>query len=491
MIAAEGPSVPLVTDAACPIMRSRVGNIHMIGIGGSGMSGIAEVLINMGFTVTGSDLAAGAPVKRLLKMGAQVFIGHGADNVNEADVVVKSTAISDDNPELLKARELGIPVIPRAEMLAELMRLRTGIAVAGTHGKTTTTSLLATIFTEAHLDPTVIIGGRLNTFGSNARLGDGQFLIAEADESDGSFLCLAPIITVVTNVDKDHMDFYADQEAIDESFRKFMNSIPFYGMNVVCGDDPGVKRLLPSIKRPCMTYGLEKGNRLRAEIISCEVRSLFKVYLDEEQLGEVSLAQPGKHNVLNALGAIGVSLEAGIDPETVLSGLSNFMGVGRRFEKKGECKGVMVVDDYGHHPAEIKATIDTAKSCFPNRRLVVAFQPHRFTRTQALFGEFCKTFENCDELLLTEIYPASESPIPGVNGMSLAQGIRQVSSTQVRFYPDFEMLENELPNVLKPGDLFITQGAGSIYKIGENYLQYLDEQGGNCQISDGSSPFNG
>ncbi|WP_432738838.1 UDP-N-acetylmuramate--L-alanine ligase [Maridesulfovibrio sp. FT414] len=472
-------------------MRSRVGNIHMIGIGGSGMSGIAEVLINMGFTVSGSDLAAGAPVKRLQKMGAQVFIGHGADNVSDADVVVKSTAISEENPELVRARELGIPVIPRAEMLAELMRLRTGIAVAGTHGKTTTTSLLATVFTEAQLDPTVIIGGRLNTFGSNARLGDGQFLIAEADESDGSFLCLSPIITVVTNVDKDHMDFYADQDAIDESFRKFMNSIPFYGMNVVCGDDPGVKRLLPTIKRPCLTYGLGKGNRLRAEIISCEVRSLFKVFLDDELLGEVTLAQPGKHNVLNALGTIGVSLEAGLDPEIILAGLSNFMGVGRRFEKKGECKGVLVVDDYGHHPAEIMATIETAKSCFPNRRLVVAFQPHRFTRTQALFGEFCKTFEKCDELLLTEIYPASESPIPGVNGMSLAQGIRQVSSTKVRFYPDFEVLENELPNILKPGDLFITQGAGSIYKIGENFLQYLAEQGCDCKISDGCSPFNG
>ncbi|WP_048831647.1 UDP-N-acetylmuramate--L-alanine ligase [Maridesulfovibrio hydrothermalis] len=469
-------------------MRSRVGNIHMIGIGGSGMSGIAEVLINMGFTVTGSDLAAGAPVKRLLKMGAQVFIGHGGDNVSGADVVVKSTAISENNPEVVKARELGIPIIPRAEMLAELMRLRTGIAVAGTHGKTTTTSLLATIFTEAELDPTVIIGGRLNTFGSNARLGDGQYLIAEADESDGSFLCLSPIITIVTNVDKDHMDFYDDQDAIDESFRKFMNSIPFYGMNIVCGDDKGVKRLLPSIKRPCMTYGLEKSNRLRAEILSCEVRSLFKVFLDDELLGEVSLAQPGKHNVLNALGAIGVALEAGIDKKAILSGLSNFMGVGRRFEKKGECKGVMVVDDYGHHPAEIQATIETAKSCFPGRRLVVAFQPHRFTRTQALFGEFCKTFELADELLLTEIYPASESPIPGVNGMSLAQGIRQISSTKVRFYPDFEMMENELPNILKPGDLFITQGAGSIYKIGENYLRFLEEQGCDCKIAQPCTP---
>lgn len=481
MIAAEGPNVPARMDTACPMMRSRVSTIHMIGIGGSGMSGIAEVLINMGFTVTGSDLAAGAPVKRLLKMGAQVFIGHGAENVTDADVVVKSTAISEDNPEVLKARELGIPIIPRAEMLAELMRLRTGIAVAGTHGKTTTTSLLATIFTEAGLDPTVIIGGRLNTFGSNARLGEGQFLIAEADESDGSFLCLSPIITVVTNVDLDHMDFYADQNAIDTSFRSFMNAIPFYGMNVVCGDDPGIKRLLPTIKRPYITYGFEKHNRLRAEIISCEVRSLFKVFLDDVLLGEVSLAQPGKHNVLNALGSIGVSLEAGLDKDAILQGLSNFMGVGRRFEKKGECKGILVVDDYGHHPAEIRATLETAKACYPSRRLVVAFQPHRFTRTQALFGDFCKTFELADELLLTEIYPASESPIPGVNGMSLAQGIRQVSSTKVRFYPDFEMMENELPNILKPGDLFITQGAGSIYRIGEDFLKYLaDESNDGC-----------
>ncbi|WP_291327421.1 UDP-N-acetylmuramate--L-alanine ligase [Desulfovibrio sp. UCD-KL4C] len=462
-------------------MRSRVNTIHMIGIGGSGMSGIAEVLINMGFTVTGSDLAEGAPVKRLLKMGAQVFIGHGAENVTDADVVVKSTAISDDNPELIKARELGIPIIPRAEMLAELMRLRTGIAVAGTHGKTTTTSLLATIFTEAGLDPTVIIGGRLNTFGSNARLGEGQFLIAEADESDGSFLCLSPIITVVTNVDLDHMDFYNDQDAIDTSFKSFMNAIPFYGMNVICGDDIGIKRLLPSIKRPHLTYGLEKHNRLRAEIVSCEVRSLFKVFLDDELLGEVSLAQPGKHNVLNALGAIGVAIEAGLDKKAILQGLSNFMGVGRRFEKKGQCKDILVVDDYGHHPAEIRATLETAKACYPSRRLVVAFQPHRFSRTQALFGDFCKTFELADELLLTEIYPASESPIPGVNGMSLAQGIRQVSSTKVRFYPDFEMMENELPNILKPGDLFITQGAGSIYRIGEDFLKYLaDEPDTDC-----------
>jgi len=462
--------------SASPAMYSRVSTVHMVGIGGAGMSGIAEVLLNMGFTVTGSDMAAGAAVHRLKKLGAQVFIGHGAENIGKADVVVKSTAIQDANPELVRARELSIPIIPRAEMLAELMRMRTGIAVAGTHGKTTTTSLLATIFTEAGLDPTVIIGGRLNTYGSNARLGEGEFLIAEADESDGSFLCLSPIMTVVTNVDRDHLDFYHNLDAIDKSFTTFMNSIPFYGVNVVCGDDPGVTRLLPAIKRPCLTYGLGPKNRLRGKIITSSLRSIFDVTLDGESWAQVTLAHPGMHNVLNSLGAIGVALEAGLPKDAILRGLANFGGVGRRFERKGERKGVLVVDDYGHHPAEIKATLDTARACFPDRRLVVAFQPHRFTRTQALFGEFCTVFAQTDLLLLTEIYPASESPIPGVNGMSLAQGIKQVSKTKVRFFPDFAGIERQLNEILKPGDLFLTLGAGSIWKIGENWLSATDEK---------------
>jgi UDP-N-acetylmuramate--alanine ligase len=452
------------------VMRSRVNHIHMVGIGGSGMSGIAEVLLNLGFSVTGSDMSQSATVKRLQKLGAQVFIGHGQANVAGADVLVKSTAIADDNPEVEAAREHGVPIIPRAEMLAELMRLRTGIAVAGTHGKTTTTSLLATIFTEAGLDPTVIIGGRLNTYGSNARLGEGQYLIAEADESDGSFLCLAPIITVVTNIDADHLDFYPDLASIDASFERFMNHIPFYGMNVVCGDDAGVKRVLPRIKRPALTYGLGEKNRLRGEVVTIGLRNLFKVYLDGQFWGEASLAQPGRHNVLNALGAIGVSLEAGLPKEAILAGLSNFGGVGRRFERKGERKGVLVVDDYGHHPAEIMATLATAKSCYPSRRLVVAFQPHRFTRTRALFGDFCKAFGQVDLLMLTEIYPASEAPIPGVSGQSLAQGIKQVTQTNVQFYPDFASLEEALPDTLKPGDLLLTLGAGSIWQVGERYL---------------------
>jgi UDP-N-acetylmuramate--alanine ligase len=470
MTAAQGPNVNLAPTPSRHMMRSRVNHIHMVGIGGSGMNGIAEVLINMGFNVTGSDLAAGAAVRRLQRLGANIFIGHGANNVEGADVVVKSTAIPESNPEMIRARELNIPIIPRAEMLAELMRLQSGIAVAGTHGKTTTTSLLATIFTEANLDPTVIIGGRLNTYGANARLGEGEYLIAEADESDGSFLLLAPVISIVTNVDQDHMDHYADQQAIDDSFTEFMNAIPFYGMNVVCGDDPGVQRLLPRIKRPCLTYGLGDKNRLRGEIISAGLRSVFNVYLDDEFWGEVNLSHPGLHNILNALGSIGVSLEAGLDKDAILRGLANFGGVGRRFERKGERKGVLVVDDYGHHPAEIAATLNTAKACYPDRRLVVAFQPHRFSRTQALFGEFCKAFEKADLLLLTEIYPAGESPIPGVNGLSLAQGIRQVSATKVTFYENFEMLEQELPLLLSPGDLFLTLGAGSIWQVGENYL---------------------
>jgi UDP-N-acetylmuramate--alanine ligase len=459
-------------------MRARVNNIHMVGIGGSGMNGIAEVLINMGFTITGSDLSASAAVRRLEKLGATVYIGHGADNVGQADVLIKSTAIPDGNPELIEARERGIPIIPRAEMLAELMRLRTGIAVAGTHGKTTTTSLLATIFTEAGLDPTVIIGGKLNTYGANARLGEGDYLIAEADESDGSFLRLAPIITVVTNIDKDHLDFYETQDAIDLAFLRFMNSTPFYGMNVVCGDDEGVKRLLPLTKRPCLTYGLGKHNKLRGEIVSSHLRSLFKVYLDGELWGEVTVAQPGTHNVLNALACIGVALEVGLEKDEIIKGLANFGGVGRRFERKGERKGVIVVDDYGHHPAEIMANLKTARECYPDRRLVVAFQPHRFTRTQALFGEFCKAFADADILLLTEIYPASESPIPGVSGLSLAQGIKQVSETKVQFFPDFESLENRVKDILKPGDLFMTQGAGSVWRIGEDWLDLEDTPDG-------------
>lgn len=435
------------------------------------MSGIAEVLLNLGYSVRGSDLSDSPAVRRLEKLGAEICVGHNAENLMNADVLVKSTAVKADNPEILAAQQKGIPIIPRAEMLAELMRLKTGVAVAGTHGKTTTTSLLASIFDQANLDPTVIIGGRLNAYGANARLGGGKYLIAEADESDGSFLCLFPIINIVTNVDLDHLDFYPDQDSIDRAFIAFMNKVPFYGLNVVCGDDPGVKRILPQVKRRYLTYGFGLDNTIRAEILACGRNSRFKVMVNERELGEVILAQPGRHNVLNALAAIGVALEAGISPEVALKGLSEFNGVGRRFERKGEKNGVLVIDDYGHHPAEIAATLATAKECFPDKRLVVAFQPHRFTRTQALFGDFCKVFNGVDKLLLVEIYPASESPIPGVSGESLAQGIRQVSSTDVTYFPTFEAVNAALPEILKPGDIFITLGAGNVWTIGQRYLE--------------------
>ncbi len=445
----------------------------MVGIGGSGMSGIAEVLLNLGYNVSGSDLVEGQTVVRLRELGADIRLGHSQGNVGEAQVVVTSSAVSRENPEVLEAVAKGIPVIPRAEMLAELMRLRTGIAVAGTHGKTTTTSLMAAVFDEANLDPTVIIGGRLNAYGAGARLGEGEYLIAEADESDGSFLCLHPIITVVTNVDGDHFDHYANLEEIEDAFVRFMNSIPFWGVNVVCGDDLGVRRLLPQVKRPVLTYGLEEGNDLRGEILESGATSRFRAELRGRSLGEVAVCQPGRHNVLNALGVLGVALEAGISVEAAFAGLSRFTGVGRRFEVKGERNGVLVVDDYGHHPVEIVATLATARDCYPDRRLVVAFQPHRFSRTQALFGEFCKAFQNADHLVLLEIYPASELPIPGVNSMSLAQGVAQVTKTKVEFVPDFDVVNEALRAVLQPGDLLLTMGAGDVWKIGQRFLEEI------------------
>lgn len=452
-------------------MFTSVRRIHMVGIGGSGMSGIAEVLLNLGYEVAGSDIADGPVVRRLRKLGADIYIGHGEENVSaETQVLVRSSAVKDDNPEVCKALEFGVPIIPRAEMLAELMRLRTGIAIAGTHGKTTTTSLTAAIFDAAGTDPTVIIGGRLNAYGTNARLGEGEFLLAEADESDGSFLCLFPIINVITNVDLDHMDFYPDQDAIDAAYIQFMNKVPFYGANVVCGDDAGVQRILPQVKRPVVTYGFDTTNDIYAKVISCSELSHFAVYIKGAHVGEVRLSQPGMHNILNALAAIGVAVQAGISTADCLRGLSEFTGVGRRFERKGERNGVTVIDDYGHHPAEVQATVRTAKQCFPERRLVVAFQPHRFSRTQALFGDFCKAFEGVDKLLLTEIYPASEAPIPGVSGESLAQGIRQVSQTDVTYCLNFDAVVEQLPHTLREGDLLITLGAGNIWTVGQRYL---------------------
>ncbi len=452
-------------------MNNKIHKIHMVGIGGAGMSGIAEVLLNLGYSVSGSDMSDSAVVKHLRSLGATVAVGHAAENLGDVQVLVKSTAIADDNPEVVEARRRNIAIIPRAEMLAELMRLRQGVAIAGTHGKTTTTSFTASIFDAAGLDPTVIIGGRLNAYGTNAHLGHGDYLIAEADESDGSFLCLLPIINVVTNVDEDHLDHYGTREAIDDAFVAFMNSVPFYGINVVCGDDPGVRALLPRVKRPVMTYGFAADNALRAVPLESGAVSRFSVWQNGEELGEVRLPQPGRHNILNALGAIGAALSADIAFADCARGLGAFGGVGRRFEYKGERDDVTVIDDYGHHPAEIAATLATARQVFPGRRLVVAFQPHRFSRTQAHFGEFCKVFDTVDQVLLTEIYAASEKPIPGVSGESLAQGMRQVSETPVAYYRTIPELAAALPEYLRPGDVLLTLGAGTITRVGPLYLE--------------------
>ncbi|MBQ3059456.1 MAG: UDP-N-acetylmuramate--L-alanine ligase [Desulfovibrio sp.] len=452
-------------------MRNKVRQIHMVGIGGAGMSGIAEVLLSLGYEISGSDMADTPVVRHLRSLGAHVAVGHARENVGDVQVLVKSTAIADDNPEVVEARHRNIAIIPRAEMLAELMRLRQGIAIAGTHGKTTTTSLTASIFDTADRDPTVIIGGRLNAYGTNAHLGSGDYLIAEADESDGSFLCLLPIINIVTNVDEDHLDYYKNREAIDAAFVQFMNNVPFYGLNIVCGDDPGVRTLLPHVKRPTLTYGFAPDNRLRAVLLESGRYSRFEVWYDDVRLGEVSLPQPGLHNVLNALAAIGAAMAADISFQHCSEGLGSFRGVGRRFEHKGQRDGITVVDDYAHHPAEIAATLATARQAYPDRRLVVAFQPHRFSRTQAHFGEFCKVFEQCDLLLLTEIYAASEKPIPGVSGQSLAQGIQQVSATPLQYYQTLESLQAGLSGQLREGDLLLTLGAGTITRIGPAWLE--------------------
>ncbi|MDR0816282.1 MAG: UDP-N-acetylmuramate--L-alanine ligase [Desulfovibrio sp.] len=455
-------------------MKNKIRRIHMVGIGGAGMSGIAEVLLSLGYEISGSDLSDSAVVRHLREMGASVAVGHAAQNVGDVQVLVKSTAVNADNPEVEEARRRNIAIIPRAEMLAELMRLRQGVAIAGTHGKTTTTSLTAAIFDAAGFDPTVIIGGRLNVYGANAHLGRGDYLIAEADESDGSFLCLLPIINVVTNVDEEHLDYYRSREAIDAAFVQFMNNVPFYGVNVVCGDDPGVRALLPRVKRPVLTYGFAQENRLRAVLLSSGLPSCFEVWHGHEKLGDVTLPQPGRHNILNALGAICAAMEAGISFSACVDGLQAFSGVNRRFEFKGEKNGVAVVDDYGHHPVEIAATLTTARQVYPGRRIVVAFQPHRFSRTQAQFGEFCKVFDAADCLLLTEIYAASEKPIPGVSGQSLAQGVQQVSSTPVIYFQTLEALAANLPACLRPGDVLLTLGAGTITRLGPFFLEAVN-----------------
>jgi len=447
----------------------------MVGIGGAGMSGIAEVLLNLGHKVIGSDLKETSVTRHLAKLGAIIFYGHDQNHVEDVDVVVYSSAVTFDNPEIKAARDKKIPIIPRAEMLAELMRMKYGIAVAGTHGKTTTTSLVATVLAEGGIDPTVIIGGKLNAFGSNAKLGQGEFLVAEADESDGSFLKLSPTITVVTNIDTDHLDFYQDIDSLQKAFEEFNNKVPFYGANILCLDDPNIQSLIPRLKKRHLTYGFNSQADYQARELSFKgLTSKFKVTYHGENLGEYILRIPGIHNIQNALAAVAVGRELGLDLTSIKRGLEEFRGVERRFQIQGEISGITVVDDYGHHPTEIKVTLNASKQVWPNRNLIVVFQPHRFTRTQILFKEFLTAFYQADHLVITEIYPAGEKPIEGVNAQSLYQGIKEHGHKSLVFFPTSEEIITHLVEKIKPGDVVLTLGAGDVGKIGIELLQRLN-----------------
>ena len=445
--------------------------IHFVGVGGIGMSGIAEVLVNLGYEVSGSDLKESATTQRLAGLGVTIHIGHDARALAGAQVVVISSAVKGDNPEVVAAHAAKVPVISRGEMLAELMRMKYGIAIAGSHGKTTTTSMVAQVLSQGGIDPTIVIGGKLGAIGSNAKLGKGPFLVAEADESDGSFLLLSPTIGVITNVDREHLDHYKDLPEIMDAFAAFGNKIPFYGSVFICMDDPNVAALRPRLKRQVRTYGTNPQVDIRAMGITPDGwRTNFKVRAFGEDLGAFSLGVPGHHMVLNALATIGVALELGVEREVIRASLANFTGADRRFQKKGERKGVLVVDDYGHHPTEIAATLAAARKGFPDRRIVVAFQPHRYSRTQALLEEFGRAFYDADMVLVTDIYAASEPPIPGLTGASVVDAILAHGQRDASFVPRVEDVPLRLAELTQPGDLVMTLGAGSITTVGPAFL---------------------
>ena len=452
-------------------MKHKVKNLHFVGVGGSGMSGIAEVLANLGYSVSGSDLSASATTRRLEAQGVRVCVGHAAGNVVGADAVVVSTAVKADNPEVIAAREKRIPVVPRAQMLAELMRLKQGIAIAGTHGKTTTTSLVTSILAAGGLDPTFVIGGRLNAAGANAQLGQGDFLVAEADESDASFLFLSPVISVVTNIDADHMETYGhDFEKLKAAFVDFLNRLPFYGVAVLCGDDANVRAIMPQVSKQIVTYGFDEGVNIRAE----NVRAVgSQMHFDVVRVnGSVSrlpivLNQPGMHNVLNALAAIAVATEVQVDDAAIIRALAEFKGVGRRFQSYGEVVlpaggSFTLVDDYGHHPVEMAATLAAARGAFPGQRLVLAFQPHRFTRTRDCFEDFIKVLSTVDALVLSEVYAAGEAPIVAADGRALARALRVSGKVEPVFVEEIGDMPAAIMDVARDGDVVLSMGAGSI-----------------------------
>jgi UDP-N-acetylmuramate--alanine ligase len=468
-------------------MFRRIQHVHFVGIGGIGMSGIAEVLRNLGFRVSGSDLKSSFATERLQKMGVEFTEGHRAENVGDVDVVVRSTAVREDNAEIVEARRRSIPVIPRAEMLAELMRLKPHtVAVAGSHGKTTTTSMIATVLGRAELDPTVVVGGVVGAFGSNARLGKSDLMVVEADESDRSFLMLTPTIAVVTNIDREHMDYYDDMNDVRDCFKDFVNKVPFYGAAVLCLDDEHVQAVIPDVKRRRVTYGLSA----QADISAHGIRfnqgfgSSFTVWRGSEAIGDVSLRVPGLHNVYNALAAIAVGFELEVDFAIIAEALGNFTNADRRFQFKGEEAGVLVVDDYGHHPTEIKATLAAAKIGAGGRRIVVLFQPHRFSRTKDQMEEFARSFNNADMLFVADIYAASEDPIEGVTSEVLTEAVKRYGHKNAHFLGALEGAADILRGQVREGDMVITLGAGPVYRAAEQLLallrghRYSDAQAG-------------
>ncbi|MEJ2219976.1 MAG: UDP-N-acetylmuramate--L-alanine ligase [Desulfobacterales bacterium] len=446
-------------------------HIHFVGIGGIGMSGIAELLLNLGYKVSGSDVKRSDITDRLKKLGGTIFKGHSAENIKEADVVVVSSAIAADNPEVQAAGKASIPVIPRAEMLAELMRLKYSIAIAGAHGKTSTTSIVASVLAEGRLDPTVVIGGKLKSIGSNAVLGKGDFIVAEADESDGSFLKFSPTIAVVTNIDKEHLDFYADLDAIKTVFLNFLDRIPFYGLAVLCLDNEPIQDLIPRMKKRYTTYGMTSQADFQIrDVESGQQKSRFDIYHHGKKLGTINLNLPGIHNVYNATASIAVGVELNIAFDQIKSALETVEGVQRRLEIKGESNGVTVIDDYGHHPTEIKVTLETVEENWQNRRKVVVFQPHRYSRTRALFDEFSRAFYQSDVLVVLPIYAASEKEIEGVTSQHLCEEIKAHGHKEVIHADGFKDALSHLKQILKPGDVLLTLGAGDVYRVGEIFL---------------------
>jgi UDP-N-acetylmuramate--alanine ligase len=465
-------------------MFAKIQQVHFVGIGGIGMSGIAEVLLNLGYGVSGSDLRHSAVTERLAGMGAVVFEGHRAENIAGAEVVVTSSAIAAENPEVLEAHKLHVPVIQRAEMLAELMRLKYGIAVAGMHGKTTTTSMVAAVLAGGGLDPTVVVGGRVDAMGSNARLGKSQYLVAEADESDRSFLKLSPILSVVTNIDREHMDCYRNMRDVKKTFLEFMDRVPFYGMVVACNDDPPLRRLLPEVRRRTVTYGTKRGSDFLIKLGSSSgpvsvgdgaPLSRFRVSYSKKDLGEFTLHVPGVHNVLNATAAIAVGVGLDVGVEAIRGALDQFRGVERRFQLRGRAAGVSVIDDYGHHPTEIKATLAAARQC-RFRKVHVVFQPHRYTRTRDLIEEFSTAFGDADSLFVLDIYAASEKPIEGVSGEALASTIRENGGGNAQYVSSFGGAASAAAAVAEDGDMILTLGAGSVSQLGPIILEKLQER---------------